>query len=112
MKETNIHIKTIINKSWNQLEGRFEHSFVFVFTSKAEYLEFRGFWKVSYAALSQSIRELKASIRTTMRRNEYAGKQQSDLHVRKSDATVQLRMLKAARIEACRQYFAAKAAPK
>jgi hypothetical protein len=112
MKETNIHTKTITNKSWNQIEGRFDHSFVFAFKNKAEYLKFRCSWKANYGALSQSIRELKVSIRTIMRRNEYAGKQQSELYVRKSDATVQLHMLKAAKVEACRQYSAAKAIAK
>ena len=109
MNETNIHSKTIINKTWNQTEGRFDHSFVFAFQAKAEYLEFRRCWKASYAALSQSIRGLKVTIKATMRRQEYAGKEQSELHVRGTEATVQLSMLKSAKIEAGRQYSAGKA---
>jgi len=112
MKETNIHSKTIIKKTWNQAEGRFDYSFVFAFRTKAEYLEFRRCWKAGYAALSQFIRELKASVKATMRQREYAGEQQSELHVRKTEATVQLLMLKSAKLEASRQYSAAKAIAK
>src|SRR5262245_52424328 len=108
MNETNIHSKTIINKTWNQAEGRFDHSFVFVFQTKTEYVEFRRCWKAGYAALSQSTRGLKASIKAAMRRQEYAGTQQSELHERASEATVQLLMLKSAKLEAGRQYFAVK----
>jgi hypothetical protein len=108
MNETNIHTRTIINKAWNQIEGRFDHSFVFAFQTKAEYLEFRRCWKANYAALSQSIRGLKASVKATMRQREYAGKQQGELHVRGAEATVQLLMLKSAKAEASRQYLAAR----
>ncbi len=108
MKETNIHSKTIINKAWNSAAGRFDHSFVFAFQTKPNYLEFRRCWKTSYATLSQSIRGLKASVKTIMRQREYAGKQQSELHVRKAEATVELLMLKAAKLEAARQYAAAR----
>lgn len=109
MKETNIHTKTIINKAWNSAAGRFDHSFVFAFHTKAEYLEFRRCWKVNYSALSQSIRGLKTSVKATMRQREYAGEQQSEILVRKAEATVELLMLKAAKREAARQYAAAKA---
>jgi hypothetical protein len=112
MKETNIHSETIINKNWNQPAGRFDHSFVFAFQTRTEYLEFRRLWKINYSALSQSIRELKASIKASMRHREYAGKQQSELHFRKTEATVQLLMLKGARLEAGRQYAATKGIPK
>jgi len=110
MKETNIHTKTIINKAWNSAAGRFDHSFAFAFQTKSEYLVFRHCWKTNYAALSQSIRGLKASVKATMRQREYAGKQQSEIHVRKAEATVELRMLEAAKREAARQYAPAKAA--
>ena len=106
MNETNIHSKTIINKTWNKTEGRFDHSFAFAFQTKAEYLEFRRCWKAAYGALSQSIRGMKASIKVTTRCKEYAGKEQSELHIRAVEATVQLLMLKAAKIEAGRQYSA------
>jgi len=109
MKETNIHTKTIINKVWNQIEGRFDYSFGFVFQTKAEYLDFRRYWKSNYAALSLSIRGLKVSIKAAMRRHEYAGKQQSEAHHGRLEATVQLLMLSSAKREASRQYSAAKA---
>lgn len=108
MKETTIHSKTIINKTWNSAEGRFNHSFVFIFQTKADYLEFRRCWKASYATLSQSIRRLKASVKAIMRGREYAGKQQGELQVHKAEATAQLLMLKAAKAEAARQCAAAK----
>ncbi len=101
MKEINIHTKTIINKNWNQPAGRFDYSFVFAFQTRTEYLEFRRLWKINYGALSRSIRELKASIKATMRQCDYAGKLQSELHLRKTEvAPVQLLMLKGARLEA------------
>ena len=112
MKETNIHSKTIINKSWNQPAGRFDYSFVFAFQTRAEYLEFRRLWKINYAAFSQSIRALKAAIKATMRQREYAGKLQSELHLRKTEATVELLMLNGARLAAGQQYAAAKAVSK
>src|SRR5262245_11271360 len=107
MKETNIHTKTIINKAWNTIESRFDFSFAFAFRSRAEYLDFRLCWKADYVALSQSIRGLKALVKTTMRKHEHAGKGQSKLHVLAAEATVQLLMLKAAKLEANRQYLAA-----
>lgn len=109
MNETNIHTKTTTNKTWNQAESRFDHSFAFAFQTKAEYLEFRSCWKANYSMLSQSIRGLKLSVKVTMRQCEYAGEQQKELHMHKAEATVQLLMLKAAKIEASRQYGAAKA---
>jgi len=69
-------------------------------------LQFRRCWKASYAALSQSIRGLKASVKTTMRQREYAGDQQRELHARQVEATPQMHMLPAARLEASRQYAA------
>jgi hypothetical protein len=108
MKETNIHTKTIINKAWNSSAGRFDHSFVFAFQTKAEYLEFRRCWKANYATLSQSIRGLKASVKATMRQREYAGKEQSELRICKAEATVELLMVTAAKCEAARQHSAAR----
>ena len=108
MKETNMHSKTITNKTWNQVNGRFDYSFDFVFRTKDEYLEFRRCWKGNYAALSESIRAVKASIKATMRQREYAGPQQSDLHRLKREATLQLLMQRSAKQEACRQYLAAR----
>ena len=108
MKETNMHSKTITHKTWNQVDCRFDYSFDFVFRTKNEYLEFRRSWKHNYAALSQSIRGLKASIRAMMRRREYAGNQQSERHKLKSEATLQLLMRRSAKQEASRQYLAAR----
>ena len=109
MTEANIHTKTIINKAWNSSAGRFDHSFIMAFQSKPEYLEFRRCWKANYEMLSQSIRALKASVKATLRQREYAGKQQSEIHIRKAEATVELLMLTAAKREAARQYSVAKA---
>jgi hypothetical protein len=108
-KENNIHSETIIHRTWNQTENRFDYSFVFAFQTKATYLEFRRCWKQSYAALAESIRGLKSSIKALMRQREYAGQHQSDLEACKRVATVQLAMLRAAKHEANRQYLAAKA---
>jgi len=108
MKETNIHSKTITHKAWNQVKGRFDHSFDFVFQTKEQYLEFRLCWKENYANLSESIRGLKALIKATMQKREYAGKHQCELRTLKSEATVQLSMLRSAKQEANRQYLAAK----
>src|SRR5579863_161685 len=109
MKEMNIHTNTIINKAWDPAAGKFIHAFVFAFQDRASYLEFRRCWKANYASLSETVRGLKGAIKTTMRAREYAGKQQFELHVRKTEATVELLMLKAAKSEASRQYAAAKA---
>ena len=108
MKETNIHTQTIIHKAWNASEGRFDHSFVFAFRTRTEYLEFRRGWKQNYAALSQAIRGLKALIKATMRQREQAGPHQSDLQARKAEATLQLAMRRSAKAEANRQYRAAR----
>jgi hypothetical protein len=108
MKETNIHSKTITHKAWNQARGQFQYSFVFAFKTKGQYLEFRRCWKENYAALSGAIRDLKALIKTTMRSRDYAGKHQRDLHALKSEATVQLSMLRSAKPEAGRQYLASR----
>ena len=108
MKETNIHSKTLTHKSWNQVKGQFEYSFDFVFQTKEQYLEFRLCWKENYAALSGSIRGLKSLIKATMRKREYAGKHQGELRTLKSEATVQLSMLRSAKQEANRQYLASR----
>jgi len=100
----NIHTQTVINKTWNPAKGAFEYSFAFPFTTKAQYLEFRRLWKENYALLTVSLRAQKALIKSTMRQREHAGKYQSQLLSLKSDATVQLLMLKAAKQEANRQY--------
>ena len=107
MKEANIHSKTITHKTWNQAESRFDHSFDFAFQTKEQYLEFRLCWKENYAALSETIRGLKTLIKATMQKRQHAGKHQSELHTLKSEATVQLSMLRSAKQEANRQYLAA-----
>ena len=108
MKEASIHSKTITHKTWNQVKCRFDHSFDFAFQTKEQYLEFRRCWKENYAALSESIRGLKALIKATMQKAEYAGKHQSELRPLKAEATVQLLMLRSAKQEANRQYAAAR----
>ena len=104
-ENTNIHTKTIINKSWNSASGSFDFSFVFAFRGKEQYLKFRKLWKENYAALSQTIRSLKAEIKATSRRREYAGKLQSKAHELSQEATRQLLMLPAGKQESHRQYL-------
>ena len=102
----NIHTQTVINKTWNPPKGAFEYSFTFAFCNKAQYLEFRGLWKESYALLSIALRAQKALIKSTMRERQYAGAFQSQLLALKSEATMQLSMLRTAKQEANRQYQA------
>jgi hypothetical protein len=106
--DTNMHTKTLINKNWNASSRKFDFSFTFAFKSKEQYLEFRRLWKQNYAALSRTIRNQKASIKTTMRKLEYVGKLQSEARNLSAEATAQLLMLSDARREANRQYLAAK----
>ena len=108
MKEPNIHSKTATHKAWNLKTARFDHSFDFAFQTKEQYLEFRSCWKENYAALSQTSRNLKALIKATMQSREYAGKPQSELHVLKSEASMQLAMRRSAKQEANRQWLAAR----
>jgi hypothetical protein len=107
-KDTNMHTKTIINKTWNSSSGKFDFSFAFAFQNKEQYLEFRRLWKQNYAALSTTIRNHKASIKETMRKHEYAGKLQSEACNLSAEATAELLMLSEAKREANRQYLAAK----
>lgn len=108
MKETNIHNQTNINQNWNPASGRSEYYFTFVFATKAEYLEFRRLWKANYAALAALIRNLKQQIKDTMRQQAYAGKLQSELCKLRIEATVQLSMRHAAKVEAARQWEVAR----
>ena len=98
----------MINKTWNSTQVRFNFFFTFTFRSKADYLVFRQQWRENYAALSKSNRDLKASIKDTMRKHEYAGSLQSNLRALKSEASVQLAMRLASKQEAARQYQEAK----
>lgn len=108
MNETNMHNQTNINKSWNPTEGSFSYSFAFAFQTREQYLEFRRLWKQSYAALSKLLAAQKQLVRVTMRKREYAGESQRRLVALKLDASVELSMLKAAKLEANRQYLASK----
>jgi hypothetical protein len=104
----NLHAQTHINQNWNAVESRFDYDFTFVFNSREQYLEFRRQWKENYATLSRSLRELKRLTSTTMRQREYAGKLQAEVRALKAQATLQLLLLTAAKLEACRQYLAQK----
>ena len=103
-----MHNQTTQTKSWNQALNRFEYQFTFAFTNRDQYRDFRQLWKESYAALGPTIREQKELVRTTMRQHEYAGKHQVRLLELKLEATVQLAMRRAAKVESNRQYLAAK----
>ncbi|HWY74104.1 MAG TPA: hypothetical protein VN281_00725 [Verrucomicrobiae bacterium] len=60
--------------------------------------------------MSRSLRETKELVTTIMRKREYAGNHQVQLHALKQDATLQLSMLQAAKQEAGRQWLAARQA--
>src|SRR5215472_6911605 len=108
IENTNIHTQTIINQSWNPAKHASDFSFVFAFQNREEYLAFRRLWKENYAALSGTIRSQKKETKATMRKHEYAGKLQGQVHGLKREATKQLLMLEAAKQEANRQYLAAR----
>jgi len=105
----------MINKTWNSTQGRFNYLFTFAFRSKADYLAFRQQWKENYVALSKSIRDLKASIKTSMRKRGNAseapreilgilGAQQGNLRALKSEASMQISMRLAGKRMAGHQY--------
>jgi len=104
----NIHQQTIIEKTWNSAKNVFDYSFTFAFQTRDRYLEFRRQWKEHYALLGTALRAQKRRIRDTMRAREHAGEQQVKLLSLKSDATVQLALLRSAKHEGNRQYLAAK----
>jgi hypothetical protein len=79
------------------------------FKTKEEYLAYRSAWKAEYKQLSYEIRETKKDIRELMRNREYAGGLQSSLIRQRAEATAMLEELKLAKVEAQRQYLAAKA---
>jgi len=79
------------------------------FNSKETYLAYRSEWKAEYKQLSHEIRETKKDIRELMRNREYAGGLQSSLIRQRAEATAMIEELKLAKIEAQRQYLAAKA---
>ncbi|SRR5258705_13041132 len=104
----NIHTQTLMNQAWNPLEGIFEFVFTFAFSTRDGYLQFRREWKEHYALLSTSLRQQKELIKVTMRNREHAGAHQVKLLSLKSEARLQLLMLKAAKQEANRQYLASR----
>jgi hypothetical protein len=110
-KESNLHSQTIIHETWNPIHFRFDYFFEFAFRTRGQYVDFRRDWKQNYAALSQAIRGLKALIKATMRKREYAGTQQVELCRLKSDATLQLMMRRSSKQEANRQYVVARQTP-
>jgi hypothetical protein len=96
------------NPKTNRVE-RIPH-FTFTFTTKEQYLEFVADWKHDYAKLSADIREGKKEMRETMRNRQYAGGTQNWLRSSAAEATDMIAMRKAAKVEAQKQYLAAKAA--
>ena len=108
MNDTNIHIRTKVNKFWSAAIKRFDYNFEFAFSNRDEYCEFRRLWKAAYVGLSELIRMQKRLVATTMRQQEHAGKHQVRLLSLKEEATIQLAMRRAAKVESNRQYLAAK----
>lgn len=78
------------------------------FNSKETYLAYRSNWKAQYKQLSQSIRELTSDIKETQRANGYAGQAQYQKLKLRAQAKAMLEELAAAKVEAQRQYLAAK----
>ena len=108
MNNTNIHTQTNIDKTYSLALGRYVYHFNFAFENREQYLDFIRFWKANYAALSVTIRDQKRLVSDTMRRSEYAGKGQLQLLEFKAEATLQLEMRRAAKVESHRQYLALK----
>lgn len=78
------------------------------FNSKETYLAYRSSWKAQYNQLSQQIRELRLDIRDAQRNHEYAGAMQYQKLKLRAQAAAMLEELAAAKVEAQRQYLAAK----
>jgi len=108
MNQTNIHTQTAHDKSWNPALKCFVFEFAFVFDSRGLYREFVLLWKENYAGISLTIREQKHLVSATLRKRESAGKHQLRLLELKQEATLQLAMRRAAKVESNRQYLAAK----
>lgn len=105
---TNMHTQTTFTKVWNDARRRFDFLFKFAFENREQYLEFRREWKGNYALLSKSLRDQKQLVKDVMRAHEYAGTHQIQLLALKQEATIQLAMRAAAKVESNRQYLAAR----
>ena len=114
----NVFEQTKITKAWDYTAGRYQYSFQFVFTTKAQYLEFRSGWREHYRKLSEEIRALKRTTREAQRtasrapseliqqtRSEAARCQQT-LRDRQEEARLQMAMRAGSKVLAQQQYAA------
>lgn len=77
------------------------------FKTKEEYLAYRKQWKADYSQLTQEIRETKKEIRELQRNKNYAGTLQYHKLRLREYASLMIKELKTAKIEAQMQYLAA-----
>lgn len=78
------------------------------FTNKTEYLAWRARWKADYHELSTEIRQSKTAIKLFMRDQCYAGCEQGRLRAFRTLAKKMLTARQLSKVEAQRQYLAAK----
>ncbi len=76
------------------------------FTNKETYLAYRSNWKTEYNTLSKQIHTLKANVRESG--HQITWQEFRDLYNLKAKATAMLEERKASKVEAQRQYLAAK----
>jgi hypothetical protein len=76
------------------------------FTNKETYLEYRSNWKSEYNTLSKQIRVLKATVRESG--HQITWTEFRELYQLKAKATAMLEERKESKVEAQRQYLAAK----
>lgn len=79
------------------------------FTNKAEYLEWRAAWRAHYALMAEEIRECK-QLRKTAPDPEDRGHAQYRRQQLRAEAAGLMEIRKNSKLEAQRQYLAAKAA--
>lgn len=85
-----------------------ELSFTFTFTSRASYLDYRAAWKAEYKQLSKDIRTAKLEFKNAQREGRYVS--HWALRGMQERATMMLAERAASKIEAQRQYLAARQA--
>lgn len=76
-----------------------------LFQGKEQYLAWRRQWKIDYSLLSDEIRRTKLEIKEKMRDRSYAGTDQNRLRDLRRLAYDSIELLRAAKMEAQRQYL-------